>query len=93
MVELLEREVSINGIQVGRVVDVLLAPDRETVVGLEVRCNDGRHRFLPKAAASERGDTIAIDSPFALLDTDQLDYYRGRGRTLRSSRKFGSLSR
>jgi sporulation protein YlmC with PRC-barrel domain len=87
MVELLEREVSINGIQVGRVVDVLLAPDRETVVGLEVRCNDGRHRFLPKAAASERGDVIAIDSPFALLDTDQLEYYRQNGLTLRTRRE------
>jgi sporulation protein YlmC with PRC-barrel domain len=87
MVELLEREVSINGLQVGRVVDVLLAPDRETVVGLEVRCNDGRHRFLPKAAASERGGAIAIDSPFALLDTDQLEYYRRHGLTLRTRRE------
>jgi sporulation protein YlmC with PRC-barrel domain len=87
MVELLEREVSINGVQVGRVVDVLLAPDRETVVGLEVRCNDGRHRFLPKAAASERGNAIAIDSPFALLDTDQLEYYRRHGLTLRTRRE------
>jgi hypothetical protein len=87
MVEFLEREVSINGIQVGRVVDVLLAPDRETVVGLEVRCNDGRHRFLPKPAASERGDAIAIVSPFALLDTDQLDYYRRNGLTLRTRRE------
>jgi hypothetical protein len=86
MVELLEREVSINGIKVGRVVDVLLAPDRETVVGLEVRCHDGRHRFLPNAAASERGDGIAIASPFALLDTDQLAYYRERGLTLRTRR-------
>lgn len=86
MGDLLEREVSINGITVGRVVDVLLAPDRETVVGLEVRCRDGRHRFLPKAAASVRGDAIAIASPFALLDTDELDYYRERGLTLRARR-------
>ena len=93
MVELLEREVSINGIKVGRVVDVLLAPDREIVVGLEVRCNDGRHRFLPKAAASERGDEIVIESPFALLDTDELDYYRRHGLTLRTRPGARSLSR
>jgi hypothetical protein len=87
MGELLEREVSVNGLPVGRVVDVLLAPDRDTVVGLEVRCNDGRHRFLPKAAAAERGDAIAVDSPFALLDTDQLEYYRRNGLTLRTRRE------
>ena len=87
MVELLQKAVAMNGIRLGRVVDVLLAPDGETVVGLEVRCDDGRHRFLPKAAASERGDTIAIDSPFTLLDTDQLGFYRKRGLTLRTRRE------
>ena len=87
MVELLQRTVVLNGIRVGRVVDVLLAPDGETVIGLDVRCEDGRHRFLPKAAASERGKEIQIDSQFALLDTDQLDFYRRRGLTLRTRRE------
>jgi hypothetical protein len=27
---------------------------------------------------------IEIDSPFALLDTDQLEFYRRRGATLRT---------
>ena len=87
MVELLEQPVEMNGIRVGRVVDVLLGPDGETIVGLEVRCEDGQHRFLPKAAASERGDSIAIGSPFSLLDTDQLDFYREQGLTLRTRRE------
>ncbi len=87
MVELLERTVVLKGIRVGRVVDVLLGLDGETVIGLDVRCEDGRHRFLPKAAASERGEAIQIDSPFALLDTDQLDFYRRRGLTLRKRRE------
>jgi hypothetical protein len=87
MIELLERAVVMRGLRVGRVVDVLLGSDGETVVGFEVRCEDGRHRFLPRAAASERGDAIAIDSPFALLDTEQLDFYREHGLTLRTRRE------
>jgi sporulation protein YlmC with PRC-barrel domain len=84
MEQLLAQPVVMNGIRIGRVVDVLLAPDGETVVGLEVRCEDGRHRFLPKAVAAERGLAIEIDSPFALLDTGELDFYREEGLTLRT---------
>lgn len=87
MEELLARQVVMNGIKVGRVVDVLLGADGETVVGLEVRCEDGRHRFLPQALAADRDGAIAIDSPFALLDTEELDFYRDRGRTLRARRE------
>jgi uncharacterized protein YrrD len=87
MEELLAQTVVMNGLKVGRVVDVLLGPDGETVVGLEVRCGDGRHRFLPKAAAVERDGLIEIHSPFALLDTDQLGFYREQGRSLRTRRE------
>lgn len=87
MEHLLAQTVEMNGIKVGRVVDVLFGPDGETVVGLEVRCEDGHHRFLPKAAAAEGDDVIEIDSPFALLDSDQLDFYREQGRTLRTRRE------
>ena len=57
---------------------------RLRVIGFEVRCEDGRQRFLPRAAAATDGSVIAIDSPLALLDTDQLEFYRRRGVTLRS---------
>jgi sporulation protein YlmC with PRC-barrel domain len=87
MEELLAKTVVLNGLKVGRVVDVLLAPDGKAVVGLEVRCGDGQHRFLPKAAAVEGEDTIEIDSPFALLDTDELGFYHEQGRTLRTRRE------
>jgi hypothetical protein len=87
MEELLAQTVVMNGLKVGRVVDVLFGPDGETVVGLEVRCEDGRHRFLPKAVAAERDGVIEIYSPFALLDSDQLDFYRAEGRTLRTRRE------
>jgi sporulation protein YlmC with PRC-barrel domain len=82
--ELLERTVVIKGLQVGRVVDVILDRESRGVIGFEVRCEDGRHRFLPQAAATAHDLVIEINSPFALLDTDQLEFYRRRGTTLRT---------
>lgn len=87
MEEHLQRTVVMNGIRLGRVVDVIFAPEGANVLGLEVRCDDGRHRFLPIAAVGENGDALEVDSPFALLDSDQLDFYRAQGRTLRRRRE------
>jgi hypothetical protein len=87
MQHLLERTVVLKGIQIGRVVDVILDREKREVIGFEVRCEDGQHRFLPQAAASSEDSTLAIDSPFALLDADQLEFYRRRGATLRRSQK------
>ena len=84
MKDWLWRSVEMNGITVGRVVDVILERENLEVIGFEVRCEDGRHRFLPRAAAATDGSVIAIDSPLALLDADQLEFYRRRGATLRS---------
>jgi hypothetical protein len=84
MEDWLWQSVRMNGINVGRVVDVILERETEAVIGFEVRCEDGRHRFLPRAAATGEDSTITIDSPLALLDADQLDFYRRRGVTLRS---------
>ena len=92
MQDLLEQIVVMNGIQIGRVVDVILGA-KDEVIGFEVRCEDRQHRFLPSAAATRQERTIAIDSPFALLDADQLEFYRRRGRTLRTREGAGSLSR
>ncbi|HEX2292209.1 MAG TPA: hypothetical protein VHH55_02780 [Gaiellaceae bacterium] len=83
MDELLRRSVSLHGIRVGQVVDVILARGDETVLGFEILCEDGRHRFLPAAASTVTDDAVVVDSPFALLDTDQLDFYRARGVALR----------
>jgi hypothetical protein len=87
MRQLLQQPVQLRGVQVGRVVDVILEPQTERIVGYEVRCEDRRHRFLPAAAATARDGSIAIDSPFALLDTDELEFYRRRGKTLRARRE------
>jgi hypothetical protein len=83
MEEWLWQSVVMKGIQVGRVIDVILEREQRGVIGFEVRCEDGRHRFLPRAAAKSDGTAIEIDSPLALLDTDQLDFYRRRGVSLR----------
>jgi hypothetical protein len=83
MEKLLERIVRLHGVEVGVVVDVILDSEREEPIGLEVRCKDGRHRFLALAAAAPVDGEFAISSPFALLDGDELAFYRERGATLR----------
>jgi hypothetical protein len=85
MHELLERTVVIKGVRIGRVVDVILDRVDGDAVGYEIRCEDGRHRFLPRAAATiSDGSTIEIETSLALLDSDELDFYRRRGTTLRT---------
>jgi hypothetical protein len=85
--QLLEQPVSLHGLRVGHVVDVILDAAEGLPMGLEVRCLDRRHRFLPMAAATPVGDEVVIDSPFALLETDALEFYRGRGVSLRRGRE------
>ena len=84
MHELLQRIVRLHGVQVGHVVDVILDSAEGKPMGLEVRCEDGKHRFLPMAAASPVGDEVLIGSPFALLDAGELEFYRVRGASVRS---------
>ena len=87
MEKLLELPVSLHGVRVGHVVDVILDESEGLPMGLEVRCLDGRYRFLPMAAATPVGSEVVIDSPFALLETDELEFYRGRGVSLRRRRE------
>ena len=87
MEQLLEQPVSLHGVRVGYVVDVILDASEGPPMGLEVRCLDGRHRFLPMAAATPAGPEVVIDSPFALLEADELDFYRSRGVSLRRGRE------
>jgi len=83
-VELLNKRVVLDGIQLGRVVDVLLDESGERPIGFDVLCRDGTHRFLPYATALLGGDEVEVGSPLVLLGRDQLDFYRRHGRPLRS---------
>jgi len=83
-VELLNKRVFLDGIELGRVVDVILDETGERPVGFDVLCGDGSHRFLPYAIALIGGEQVEVGSPFALLERDQLDFYRRHGRALRS---------
>jgi len=84
-VDLLNKRVVMDGIELGRVVDVLLDETGERPVGFDVLCGDGSHRFLPYATAHLGHDEIEVASPFVLLGRDQLEFYRRHGRPLRSS--------
>jgi hypothetical protein len=68
--------VSIRGIQVGEPVDVFFDSELRCVLGLEVRCRDGIHRFLPWSVGETGPDGVSISFSLALLDRPQLEYYR-----------------
>jgi len=78
-----KRVVLRGGIELGRVVDVILEADADRPLGLDVLCGDGEHRFLPLAAAGRLSPDVGIDSTFTLLDQAELEFYRAHGRSLR----------
>jgi hypothetical protein len=80
--ERLQRPVRLRGIQLGRAVDLILDAAGRRVIGFEVLCGDGEHRFLPIAAAETHADEIAVRSSFSLLGGDELAFYRERGTSL-----------
>lgn len=78
--ELLQLPVRLHGIQLARPVAALVDAHSDRLVGLEILCGDGEHRFLPYAVADVRSDEIAIESALTLLDEGDLAYYRPRTR-------------
>ena len=98
--ELLGLPVRLHGVQLGRAVDLLLDPNAQRAVGLDLLCGDEVHRFLPLPTAAIGDDEIRILSPFVVLEQHELDFYRShtlalsrlRGRTVeRHGRKVGLL--
>ena len=81
--ELLQFPVRLDGIDVGRAVDLIVDPLQQRALGLDVLCRDEVHRFLPLVAADIRGSEICVASPFALMDGDGYEFYRGRASSLR----------
>jgi hypothetical protein len=80
--DLLALPVRMRGISLGRPIDVLLDETGERVVGFELLCGDGAHRFLPFAVADIRDVEIAVASALTLLEERDLDYYRQRTRPI-----------
>jgi len=80
--ELLSLPVRMHGIQLGVPVDALLDERADRLLGLEVRCGDGNHRFLPFSVARVRADEITLDSALTLIDERDLEFYRRRSRRL-----------
>jgi hypothetical protein len=81
-IELLLLPVNFQEIRLARPVDVLLDPEAWRMLGFVVLCGDESERFLPYAAADPREQEIAVRS--ALLLLDDVDFYRGRSRSLRA---------
>src|SRR5215510_1331011 len=79
---LLSLPVRTRGIQLGRPLAALLDESGERLVGLELLCGDGAHRFLPYSVVDVRDDEIAVESALMLLDERHLAFYRERARSL-----------
>jgi hypothetical protein len=83
---LLGLPVRLNGIELGRPVDLILDQEGRQAVGLEVRCGDGGRRFLPLKTVHVHDDHISVNSVFALLNAGELRFYRERGVSLQRLR-------
>jgi hypothetical protein len=81
--DLLRLPVRTRGIEIGRPVDVIVDPTAGRALGFDVLCRDESHRFLPLAVAQVQAEQLVVESSLALLDEDELDFYRRRGRSLR----------
>ena len=80
--EVLALPVRLHGIQLGRLVEALLDPISDRVLGFEVQCGDGEQRFLPFAVAEVRPEEISVGSALRLIDERELDWYRRHTRRL-----------
>jgi hypothetical protein len=80
--EVLALPVRLHGIQLGRPVEALLDPTSDRLLGFEVQCGDGEHRFLPFSVAELGPDEIAVGSALRLVDERELGWYRRHARRL-----------
>ena len=81
----LQLPVRLHGIQLGKPVDAFVDRSADRVLGFEVVCGDGVHRFLPFAVAQLAADEITIHSALTLIDEGDLDFYRRNTRRLRDT--------
>jgi len=85
--QVLSMPVRLHGIELGRPVDLLLDREAFRVVGLDVRCGDEVHRFLPLPTAAIADGALMIHSPLVMLEADQLAFYRSRSFSLASLKR------
>jgi hypothetical protein len=76
---LLHLPVRLHGIDVGRPVDVIMAPGLDRALGLDVLCGDAAHRFLPLSAASIDAKEIRLRSALTLVEDASFYLRRGAG--------------
>ncbi len=75
------RGVSVAGMHVGRIVDVVLDGDARRVAGFDVRLSEGERRFVPLVAVASLGPSgIELDSALHLID--DVRFYDRVGLTL-----------
>ena len=74
--------VRLQGIELGRPVDLLLETETWRALGFVVRCKDESQRFLPYMASQPAAEEIAVGS--ALLLLDDVAFYAKRGVSFRS---------
>jgi len=79
---LLGLPVRLQGIKLGRPVDVLVDPEGWRVLGFVVEPRGGALRFLPYAASQPSRAEIAVGSALMLLD--DVGFYRKRSVSLRA---------
>src|SRR3954454_14539799 len=76
---LLHLPVRLNGIDVGRPVDVIMAPGLGRALGLHVLCGDAAPPFLPLSAASIVAKEIPLSSALTLVEDASFYLRRGAG--------------
>lgn len=79
---LLHLPVQLHDIRLGRPVDLLLDSAEWRALGFVVRCGDESNRFLVFGTADLSEQALDVSS--ALLLLEDVDFYRGRSRSLRS---------
>jgi len=77
---LVRRPVVYRDIRLGVAADALFDRAIRRLVGLEVRCGDGKDRLLPFPACEVRDETIVVESALVLLEGN-LEFYRLDGCT------------
>ena len=80
--DLLALPVRLHGIQLGTPVGALVDPVADRLLGFEILCGDGAHRFLPFSVVRIEADELTVDSALTLIDERDLDFYRERSRSL-----------